>query len=255
MIKFFRKIRQQLMAENKIGKYLLYAIGEIALVVIGIMIAVALNNSNQIRKTKAEEQNYLLALKEEFEFNQAGLTKMVERNNSNLAASKALLEFVSPKESQLSEEELSGMIENVIKNEVQFSPSPGVLHEITNSGKLGSFRDPALKKALGAWQAQLVRVQFQERDEVHRVRLALINFVNTNINTRRLSFRAFGEKIGYSDSKFKEQNQNLLQSEAFENLLMEFILVSHFLNQTYYTALDERIDEIQRLIETNIISE
>ena len=47
MIKFFRKIRQNLLTENKFSKYLLYAIGEIVLVVIGIYIAIQLNNWNQ----------------------------------------------------------------------------------------------------------------------------------------------------------------------------------------------------------------
>ena len=50
MIKFFRKIRQRLLSENKYSKYLLYAIGEIVLVVIGIMIALQVNNWNQSRK-------------------------------------------------------------------------------------------------------------------------------------------------------------------------------------------------------------
>lgn len=44
MIKFFRKIRQQLIAENKVSKYLLYSIGEIVLVVIRILIALSINN-------------------------------------------------------------------------------------------------------------------------------------------------------------------------------------------------------------------
>jgi hypothetical protein len=47
MIKFFRKIRQNLLMENKTGKYFKYAIGEIVLVVIGILIALSINNWNQ----------------------------------------------------------------------------------------------------------------------------------------------------------------------------------------------------------------
>ena len=50
MIKFFRKIRQNLLSEGKTGKYLKYAIGEIVLVVIGIMIALSINNWNEGRK-------------------------------------------------------------------------------------------------------------------------------------------------------------------------------------------------------------
>jgi len=45
MIKFFRKIRQKLLIENKFSKYILYAIGEIILVVIGILIALQINTS------------------------------------------------------------------------------------------------------------------------------------------------------------------------------------------------------------------
>lgn len=52
MIKFFRRIRQRLLTENKVSKYLLYAVGEIVLVVIGILIALQINNKNQERLTE-----------------------------------------------------------------------------------------------------------------------------------------------------------------------------------------------------------
>ncbi len=56
MIKFFRKIRQNLLMENKTGKYLKYAVGEIVLVVIGILIALSINNWNQ-NKRQEEQLN------------------------------------------------------------------------------------------------------------------------------------------------------------------------------------------------------
>lgn len=51
MLKFFRKIRQGLLTENKISKYLIYAIGEIALVMIGILLALQVNNWNEQAKS------------------------------------------------------------------------------------------------------------------------------------------------------------------------------------------------------------
>jgi hypothetical protein len=54
MLKFFRRIRKGLLSKNQIGKYFLYAIGEIMLVVIGILIALNLNNRNELRKTEAK---------------------------------------------------------------------------------------------------------------------------------------------------------------------------------------------------------
>ncbi|MFC4720958.1 DUF6090 family protein [Geojedonia litorea] len=73
MIKFFRRIRQRLLTENKFSKYLLYAIGEIVLVVIGILIALQINNWNEIRKSRIEETKILKALLEDFRETQTNL--------------------------------------------------------------------------------------------------------------------------------------------------------------------------------------
>ena len=56
MIQLFRKIRQRLLSENRFSKYLLYALGEIILVVIGILIALQINNSNEHRKIRQREE-------------------------------------------------------------------------------------------------------------------------------------------------------------------------------------------------------
>lgn len=63
MIKFFRTIRQNLLSEGKTAKYLKYALGEIVLVVIGILIALQINNWNENRKTEIKVKNSLIALK------------------------------------------------------------------------------------------------------------------------------------------------------------------------------------------------
>ncbi|WP_053992183.1 DUF6090 family protein [Mangrovimonas sp. TPBH4] len=65
MLQFYRNIRYQLAAENKAAKYLRHAIGEIILVVIGILIALQINNWNEKRKLKIEEQQILNSLLED----------------------------------------------------------------------------------------------------------------------------------------------------------------------------------------------
>ena len=66
MIKFFRRIRQRLLRENRFSKYLIYAIGEIVLVVIGILIALQINNWNEASKERQHETKILLELKNGF---------------------------------------------------------------------------------------------------------------------------------------------------------------------------------------------
>ena len=83
MIKFFKRIRQQLLQENlsdrqagSIQKYLLYALGEILLVVIGILLALQINNWNEYRKERIMEKNYLLAIKTDLEKDTAFLHQL-----------------------------------------------------------------------------------------------------------------------------------------------------------------------------------
>jgi hypothetical protein len=90
MFKFFRKIRRRILSENKFTRYLLYAIGEIVLVVIGILIALQINNRNEQSKNK---QKYLKILKEV----QNDAIKNIENSNIVLADYKkkdSLIELV-----------------------------------------------------------------------------------------------------------------------------------------------------------------
>jgi hypothetical protein len=85
MIKFFRKIRQNLLSEGQTGKYLKYAIGEIILVVIGILIALQLNDWNDSQKQLKLENEYYCRLLEDSKLDK-------EQINNLLALAENLLQ-------------------------------------------------------------------------------------------------------------------------------------------------------------------
>ncbi|MGB5275065.1 MAG: DUF6090 family protein, partial [Flavobacteriaceae bacterium] len=78
MIKFFRHIRQQLLTENKFSKYLLYAIGEIILVVIGILIALQLNNLNEKRSQRFELNNIYKTIKSDLQKDSVTVNNLIQ---------------------------------------------------------------------------------------------------------------------------------------------------------------------------------
>ncbi|MDH7914447.1 DUF6090 family protein [Winogradskyella sp. SYSU M77433] len=91
MLKFFRNIRKSLLNEGKTGKYLKYAIGEIVLVVIGILIALQINNWNENRKLENSKEKLMLALKKELLINQETLERYtLELYDSNSKFNKVL---------------------------------------------------------------------------------------------------------------------------------------------------------------------
>ena len=86
MIKFFRKIRQDLLRDNKTGDYLKYAVGEIVLVVIGILIALSINNWNESRKNDLEQALLVKNIIEDLRLDFIHINKSLEQvsNQMNL---------------------------------------------------------------------------------------------------------------------------------------------------------------------------
>ena len=92
MLKFFRTIRRGLLAENRTTKYLLYAVGEIVLVVIGILIALQINNWNEDRKLRSQEHLILADLKSDLIESKEELEKMIVYNDSTVYFYNYILE-------------------------------------------------------------------------------------------------------------------------------------------------------------------
>jgi len=92
MIRFFRTLRKRLLAENRVSKYLLYAIGEILLVVIGILIALQIDTWNEARKNRAFEKEVLGQIKENLLQDQMVLQAVARSYREAVAASEKLLD-------------------------------------------------------------------------------------------------------------------------------------------------------------------
>ncbi|MFC3880479.1 DUF6090 family protein [Algoriphagus namhaensis] len=96
MINFFRKIRQKLLSENKLKKYLFYAIGEIALVMIGILLALQVNNANEERKNRAIEKAYLSDIYADFVNNKKQFEERLQYFRNQFKTADSLGRYVFP---------------------------------------------------------------------------------------------------------------------------------------------------------------
>ena len=94
MLRLFRNIRQRLLTDNKFGKYLLYAVGEILLVVIGILIALQVDNWNEKRKLRAVQQELLEDLRDDLIESREELEKGLALNKHTVNQYRIIMDAV-----------------------------------------------------------------------------------------------------------------------------------------------------------------
>ncbi|MBK8503735.1 MAG: hypothetical protein IPL46_16895 [Saprospiraceae bacterium] len=146
MIKFFRKIRQNLLSEGKTGKYLKYAIGEILLVVIGILIALSINNWNDSRKINQQEKSYLKRLLLENKQDVLTFSNEIERLENNNQKITNLSEAFKDKNCSDSLLVLRAN-EYVIFGSLYpvFNPSTSTYEDLSSTGNLSVIKNTQLR--------------------------------------------------------------------------------------------------------------
>jgi len=160
MIKFFRKIRQNLLSEGKTGKYFKYAIGEIVLVVIGILIALSINNWNESRKLKNQELIYLSGIKSDLNLNLIELKNYTIKRETSVNSAKAILDIFNNKTELISNEF------NFHNLNVQiwspFKRNDNTYQELINSGNLAIISNDSIKNLLLNMQLSYKQIEFIE---------------------------------------------------------------------------------------------
>ena len=154
MIKFFRHIRQKLLVNNRFGKYLLYALGEIILVVLGILIALQINNQNQFKKEREEEQKILLQLAKEYQENFAQVEEKIAMRNEMTRASNYLLKLIDH-EVEFNRDSVLSSFHRLLQDPT-FNP---VENDLISSGKIRLIKDDTLSNLLINWPSNVYQVQ------------------------------------------------------------------------------------------------
>ncbi len=146
MIKFFRKIRQQLLNENKTGKYLKYAIGEIVLVVIGILIALSINNWNEAKKEEVIEVQFLNRIVEDLKSDTTYLRRRIKDSENEIDT--YLLYVKNSYQHQETVEEFKELITILQYNSEHLIYQNFTYLELINAGQLGIFKNLQLKNKI-----------------------------------------------------------------------------------------------------------
>ncbi len=219
MLTFLRKIRKSVIDSGATRKYLLYAIGEILLVMIGILLALQVNNWNEKRMVRKSELATLIAIRSEFSSNQNIINNCI-RNQSNMKlANDSLLYHVGPKAPFLSLEKFQNWIWT-IGDAPYCRLSSDVVEDIKNSGKLSTISNEQIRLAITGWTSSLENIRIEEtefRSEFSRQFMPYTNIHISWTDVDRNILKPTPWEL--TNANFEYQHQSLLKQSKFANIL------------------------------------
>lgn len=238
MIRFFRNIRQNLLKGGKTLNYFKYAIGEIVLVMVGILLALQVNNWNQNRINKHNEKLILKELHKEFISNKIQLDTVLFYNQRSFQSVKYVRSKLPINMEEINLDSLAYHL-NYMGYTYTFNPSEGVTNALMNSSTFNLISNDELRNLLIRWDD--VVSDYQEEE---------INAYNNYIN----HLKPFEKKYFYWDNQKKWLSEprvdlSVLTSIAFDNYVLDryYDLVNIFENS--YGELENVTKTIDRIIE------
>jgi hypothetical protein len=246
MIKFFRKIRQNMLMENKTGTYFKYAIGEIILVVIGILIALSINNWNENRKNSNEE----IAILQSLDKNLILAKKQSESLVSTEKDSKAVLLLVLGIDTITDKNSISDNIfKDAFWNLENNIPVINTYTDLKNTNKLGLIKNQKIKEKFTSLEVNLNKLKGFLDDRLHVQQIRIDDVSENEINFIPL-IKSSIPTINITNEKQNNYEQ-IINNQRIRNLLgIKLNMTQDVLN--YRENLDKEIKELIMLIESEL---
>jgi hypothetical protein len=246
------------MQQNKTGKYIKYAIGEILLVVLGILIALQINNWNEIRKEHIKEQTILNRLEKEFISNKKQLNDKIQFRNGVIEKCEQLLNYFDNPE--------KGTLENVLYliGSIQPSTFDPVQNDLVSSGNIEILKNEELKQLLVNWSTDVIQLQEVEQMYLRHYEENVHPYVNqigiqrdvaysfwSNVPKILLENRKVKNPIPGKSKLNKKTNNELLTDVKLEGIVAWSLNLNMFNNQESETLM-KRINHILKVLDSQI---
>lgn len=263
MIRFFRIIRQQLLSQSKFSKYMVYAIGEIILVVIGILIALNVNNWNEKQNNLKYEQSILIELKKELENNLKQLEE--KRSIRKDLIMNSTLWLINVMNEDYMGVELDTINHHLSRTLIvpSYDPMTSITSELINSGNLRHIQNNELRTRLTIWPSLANDFVRDESEFVTFMYEYYFMFLIQNYKLKPLVNELQNDDAIYDILKTQKKDfslktkedinelNQLFQNKDFEDYLSLIMGHCNFLNNATTPLVDSNT-EILKLIESEI---
>jgi len=241
VIKFFRHIRKSLLSENKFSKYLVYAIGEIILVVIGILIALSINNWNEKRKTNSQLQSYLSSIAKNIQSDRLEINIIKAlRERHNLAAK----DYVKYTYSDSMPIQLVPRIAPIL-GEQSLNVNQSGFDALKNSGYIANLQGSDLEDSIYDY--------YSYYEEIHESETSLNNFIENmeaglydgSYEDVVMAYKVFASTK--SANEFSKNDQTKALEQIYKNSKMLGIM-QRVASEEYYFVYDSLKTKGQKVV-------
>ena len=233
MIKFFRNIRRQLLEKNSIRKYILYAIGEIFLVVVGILIALSINNWNNNKILRRTELKVYENIKNQINEDRLLLKGVIDYNTTYYEQYNFAIQIIK-RNDRSNIDTLVQIAPNIYKYS-DFNRSGNIFQNLVNSGDLKILKNSNIIDRLQGLEELYIYINRLEENHFK----VILELGGTNLI----------DNINFSTGQIERPDE--IYSFKFQNLLYVFMNISEEKDEIYHRALSE-IDAVSDLIESEL---
>ena len=234
MLTFLRKIRKSLIESGSARKYIIYATGEVLLVMIGILLALQVNNWNEKRLASMEEDNLYCLIHQEMELYNFYHKEGHERYTDVISASEHLLLLINDPSIEHSEEQIDSYLSALGRRWLTGAGSVTNIYDLLiSSGKLEFLNSSEVKESLRNFNSHLEYMFTFEEIQAYFVDNRLNPYLDKYIDRISIFAERFDLNKSLHTGRFKTSYRALLDDREFANLLIELIRHSRTLIQTY----------------------
>lgn len=251
MTRIFRGLSQQFSTKSGVTKYVVYAIGEIFLVVIGILIALQVNNLNEQRKSDEKERKYLVSMKSELLSNLELIKSEIEGLTRSFNGQRKLISLINSEDDTVSEIELSKIFAVSFAKVFELQYRDGTFKELLYSGGLISIKSDSIKNEVTSWEGRMVAVRKQERGVYDAREKIIDHMIDHGVFKMMLDDIGASNHFQIEKSIRRSDKKVLLASQKFENLLSYHIALNES-QKSYYERLENDISNLLRMVEKEL---
>ena len=233
MIKLFRNIRRQLLEKESIRKYILYAIGEIFLVVVGILIALSINNWNNNKILRRTELKVYENVKNQINEDRLLLNGVIDYNKKYYEQYNFAIQIIE-RNDRSNIDTLVQIAPNIYKYS-DFNRSGNIFQNLVNSGDLKILKNSNIIDRLQGLEELYIYINRLEENHFK----VILELGGTNLI----------DNINFSTGQIEKPDE--IYSFKFQNLLYVFMNISEEKDEIYHRALSE-IDAVSDLIESEL---